>query len=167
VAIVDRGIGAERGRVRATVRADVQDVARGHGRAEGALPARVRWARGGYLVLAWALVACLAVQVFFAGLAIFVDPARWAWHREFVHAFEFLPLLMLALAFAGRLPRGMRWLTAALIGQIAVQYATAHNGGALAALHPVNAMVFFWLAVTLGHRAWRCAQAGSETSLRS
>lgn len=125
-------------------------------------PARVRWARGGYLVLAWALVACLSAQVFIAGLAIFVTPTWWAWHTTFIHTFEFLPVVMLALAFAGRLTRGMRWLTAALWVQIILQYATANSGGTLAALHPVNALVFFWLAVTLAHQAWRVAR-GAKT----
>ena len=41
-------------------------------------------------------VGCVATQVFFAGMATFVDSARWAWHTSFVHSFEFLPILMLA-----------------------------------------------------------------------
>ena len=125
------------------------------GSAAGPPPARVRWARRGYLVLAWVLAGCVAVQVFFAGLATFVDSARWAWHTSFIHAFEFLPLLMLPLAFLARLPAALRWLTGALFALIFIQYVTANVGGVPAAFHPVNALIIFWAAVNLGQRAWR------------
>lgn len=125
------------------------------GTAGDAAPARVRRARRVYLVLAWVFVGCVAVQVFFAGLATFVDSARWAWHTSFVHAFEFLPLLMLPVAFLARVPVAMRWLTGALFALIFMQYFTANIGGIPAAFHPVNALVIFWIAVHLGQRAWR------------
>ena len=115
----------------------------------------MRGSRWAYLALAWVLVGCVVVQVFFAGLAIFVDPADWAWHTNFIHAFEFLPVLMLPLAFLGRLPSLLRWLTGLLWVQIMFQYASANSGGTLGALHPVNAMLFFWVAVTLALRAGR------------
>ncbi len=118
-------------------------------------PARVRWARRGYLALAWVFAGCVAAQVFFAGMATFVDPARWRWHTTFVHAFELLPLLMLPLAFLARAPAAMRWLTGALFALIWLQYLTANIGGIAAALHPVNALIIFWVAVHLGQRAWR------------
>ena len=113
--------------------------------------------------LRWALsaavfVGCVATQVFFAGMATFVDSARWAWHTSFVHSFEFLPILMLAVAFPARLPLGLRWLTAALYGLIWVQYATANIGGVPGAFHPVNALLMAWLAVHVGQRAWRTAR---------
>ena len=125
-------------------------------------PAWVRWGRWGYLALAWILVGCVVAQVFFAGLAIFVDPADWALHTSFVHAFEFLPVLMLPLVFLGRLPHLMRWLTALLWVQIMFQYASANSGGTMAALHPVNAMLFFWVAVTLAMRAGRSVRRAAS-----
>lgn len=117
-----------------------------------------RWALVGYVALGWVFVACIALQVFFAGLGIFVDSANWARHASFIHTFEMLPLLMLLLAFVGRLPRGrwLYWTPVGLWGLIAVQYATAHMGGSVvAALHPVSAMVLFWSAVTVARRAQR------------
>ena len=117
--------------------------------------ARVRWAWRGYLVLAWLFAGCVAVQVFLAGMATFVDAARWRWHTTFVHAFELLPLLMLPVAFLARAPAAMRWLTGALFALIWLQYLTANIGGIAAALHPVNALIIFWVAVHLGQRAWR------------
>src|SRR5687767_1370160 len=105
------------------------------------LPRWVSWSRWGFLALAWIFFGCVAMQVFFAGMATFVDPARWAWHTSFVHSFEFLPILMLAAAFPARLPLGLRWLTAALFALIWVQYATANIGGVPGAFHPVNALL--------------------------
>jgi hypothetical protein len=117
--------------------------------------ARVRWSRRGYLALAWVFAGCVAAQVFFAGLATFVDAASWRWHTTFVHAFELLPLLMLPAAFLARAPAAMRRLTGALFALIWLQYLTANIGGIAAALHPVNALIIFWVAVHLGQRAWR------------
>ncbi len=114
-----------------------------------AVPARVRYARLTFRLLAWIFAACVVIQVFIAGLAVFADPARWAWHRAFVHTFEFLPLIMLALAFVGRLPTRIRWLIAATYGLFWVQYATAGIGGVAGAFHPVNALLLFWVAMRL------------------
>jgi hypothetical protein len=125
------------------------------GSSGAAPPARVRWARWGYLALAWLFAGCVAAQVFLAGLAIFVDAARWPWHTAFIHTFEFLPLLMLPLAFLARAPAALRWLTGALFALLWLQYLTANIGGIPAALHPVNALLIFWVAVHLGQRAWR------------
>ena len=65
---------------------------------------------------------------------------------------------MLPLAFLGRLPSLLRWLTWLLWVQIMFQYASANSGGTLGALHPVNAMLFFWVAVTLAVRAGRAVR---------
>jgi hypothetical protein len=118
-------------------------------------PARVRWGRWSYLVLSWLFAACVIVQVFFAGLAIFVDSARWLWHTSFVHAFEGLPLLMLIVAFIARLPVAIRWLTTALIGLIFFQYFTANFGGLAGAFHPVNALLLTWISINVAGRTWR------------
>ena len=93
------------------------------------LPARVRWTRWIYLCLAWLFVGCVVGQVFFAGMAIFADSRYWRWYTTFIHTFEYLPLLMLAFAFAARLPVAMRWLTFALTALIVAQYATVNIGG--------------------------------------
>jgi len=127
-------------------------------------PARVRWARLGYAVLASAFVACVVVQVFFAGLGVFVAPENWAWHVNFVHFFEWLPPLMLLAAFLGRLPRGLKWPPAGMFVLIALQYATANlNRGVVAALHPVVALLIFLAAVVVARRAWR-ALSGADAA---
>lgn len=141
----------------------VMDIGGGprHASDEAPLPARVRWTRPIYLGLAWIFVGCIAAQVFFAGMAIFVDSVYWQWHTTFIHAFEFLPLLLLAFAFAARLPVAMRWLTFSLVALIFAQYATANIGGMAGAFHPVSALMISWIAVTLASRAWRLIRAGN------
>lgn len=109
---------------------------------------RPRWAVTAYRVLGVLFAVAVTVQIFLAGLAVFVDPARWQWHTSFVHAFELLPVIMLIIAFAGRLPSRLRWAAVAQFLLIGAQYATAHSGGSVAAAHPVIAMLIFWLAVT-------------------
>lgn len=115
---------------------------------------RVRWARAAFSVLAFLFLICVGVQVFLAGMAIFVSPVWWRWHTRFVHFFELLPILLLALAFVGRLPRGTRWLTIGVFLLLVLQYASINVGRdlglpAVAALHVVNALLIFWVAAAL------------------
>ena len=123
----------------------------------GRTPARVRWSRLTFTALAWLLVAAVIVQIFLAGLAVFVDAGRWATHKSFVHTFEFVPLLMLALAFAGRQSRPIITMTVALFVAIMLQYVLAdlRTSGIpeLAALHVVNGAGIYYLTMNLARRA--------------
>jgi mercuric ion transport protein len=115
---------------------------------------RVRFFRFVFLVLAWGLVACIVAQTLIAGMAVFNDPTHWSKHVTFVHIFEFVPILMLICAFAGRLPKGTGWLSFALFGCIYLQYMTA-NLPAAGALHPVMALVLIVLSLFVAKRAYR------------
>lgn len=124
---------------------------------------RVRWARRGYVLFAGGFVVCVAIQVFIAGMAVFVNPARWSTHLSFVHVFEFIPFIMVALALVGQLPRDLKLLPVGLWVLIAIQYITGETlgfGSIIAALHPVNALLIFWLGVVTTKRAW--ARLGAE-----
>ncbi|HEU4324231.1 MAG TPA: DUF6220 domain-containing protein [Roseiflexaceae bacterium] len=117
-----------------------------------------RLARYAFLGAATVFAACVAAQVFLAGLATFATPVHWAQHRSFVHLFGFVPALMLALSLVGRLPARLRWQSAALWLLIFAQYATANIGGRAplaAALHPVLALALFWLAAEVVRQGWR------------
>lgn len=110
----------------------------------------MRHARRAYIVLAWTLLACILVQVFLAGLGIFVSGEHWASHRTFVHVFELVPVLLFALSFPARLRGLPRWLPAVVFALIALQYATvAARPSVVAALHPVNAVLLAWAAFRL------------------
>ncbi|MCO8243079.1 DUF6220 domain-containing protein [Haladaptatus sp. AB643] len=116
---------------------------------------RTRWVRYSYVGLLALFAVCVVVQIYIAGMAVFIDPANWGMHMGFVHAFELLPLLMLVVAFLGGLPRTFKAIPVVLSVLISVQYATAHlYGSYVAAIHPVNGMVILGVAVDGTKRAW-------------
>lgn len=103
--------------------------------------------------MAVALFFCLLVQVFLAGAGLFRDATFLDWHATFVHAFEFLPLLMAVFAGIGR-ERVSMWMSIAILVLIELQYPTAPFMGPLTdtwapALHPVNAVIITVLTVVL------------------
>lgn len=105
-------------------------------------PRRVQLGRYGYLVLAVFFVICVLMQIYIAGMAVFIDPANWSLHTTFVHAFEPMLIVLLVLAFIGRLSRSLKVAPIGLFLLIGIQYATAEMYGSLvAAIHPVNAVV--------------------------
>ncbi len=115
----------------------------------------VRVARTLYAGLSSALVACVVVQVFFAGMGAF--GADWDWHTSFVHILELLPLLMIPTAFVGRLPWGLRLVPFGLVFLIGIQYAFANSIVPAAALHPVNALLIFLVSLFSARVAWSSA----------
>lgn len=114
---------------------------------------RVVIGRRAFTVLAWIFAISVAIQVFMAGMAIFVGPTWWNNHRSFVHVFEFVPLLMLVAAFVGQMPARAKWLSLLAFVLVALQYGFIAMGSsslpALAALHPVNALLIFGLGLRL------------------
>ncbi|CAH0121634.1 hypothetical protein PAE9249_04166 [Paenibacillus sp. CECT 9249] len=124
---------------------------------------RVRFSCIAFVCLAWGLVACVAIQTFIAGLAVFTNPIHWFRHTVFVHIFEYLPLFMLLFAWIGKLPARMRWESGGLLLLIFSQYMTANLPGA-GAMHPVVALIMFWLSIAVAKRSTRFIRraAGSE-----
>lgn len=151
---------------------EVRDPQRKFAEHEPSIPLEpgVRVARIIYIVLAWAFVGCITVQVFLAGMGVFMSPRYFQNHASFVHLFEWIPVFMLVSAFAGRLSRGLRWKTVGLWGLIAVQYATANFrfydlswALAFSSIHPVTALGLFWASIAILSRARREA-AGSRSA---
>lgn len=124
---------------------------------DGQLSTRVRLARYGFVLLAALFIVGVMVQVFIAGMAVFVNPARWSMHATFVHYIEILLPVMLVMAFLGRLSWRLKLSPVVLFVLIVVQYTTAltFSDSVVAAVHPVNALVLFGVAATITHRAWR------------
>jgi Family of unknown function (DUF6220) len=112
----------------------------------------VRLARIGYALLSSIFVACVIVQVFFAGMGAF--GADWSLHLTFAHFLGLPPLLMAPMAFAGRLSWGLRLLPLGLLILIGWQYAFANAAVPAAALHPVNALLILCLSLLTAGRAW-------------
>ncbi|WP_240345836.1 DUF6220 domain-containing protein [Parageobacillus toebii] len=122
----------------------------------------VRVSRFIFTGLAWGLVACVVIQTFLAGMAIFSNSMYWTKHIVFVHLFEIIPILMLIFAFTGQLPKTLRWQSAGLLGLIFAQYFTA-NMKMIVALHPVIALVIFLVSWIVAKRAGQwCFEPAEE-----
>ena len=114
-----------------------------------------------YVVLAWVLALCILIQVFLAGLGIFGSPALLTLHTTFVHYFEFLPILLIILALLGRTRHALVWWSLLLQVQIELQYFFAHAPvSVVAALHPVNAVVMFWITIQVARRSMKFVKQG-------
>lgn len=132
--------------------------------------ARVRWARVALVVVAACLALGVIAQVLVAGLGVFAGAGWWPRHRAFVHAFQWLAPIALVLAYLARAARATKvlaWLAVALLW---LQYTTAElrlrpDRAGWAALHPVGAMLLFWVATELARRAWRLATGGDASAL--
>lgn len=123
---------------------------------------RVLWARYGYVLLSGVFSVCVLVQVYIAGMAVFIDPESWEFHRVFVRLFDPLLILLLIVAFLGKFPRSLKAIPIGLLLLVIVQYETASMFGSLvAAIHPVNAVVMFLVAFVGMTRAWLLA-TGTE-----
>jgi hypothetical protein len=118
--------------------------------------------RLGFIGVAWLFLACVVVQVFLAGLGVFAGTQNFTLHREFGYLFGWLTLALLLLALVGRL--GRRWigLSALLLGLFAFQsvfVALREVMPDVAALHPVNALAIFGVALHVARRSSVLASA--------
>jgi hypothetical membrane protein len=118
----------------------------------------VSGARYVYLALVWLYVAGLLVQVFLAGMGIFAAPRDFTPHVFLGWLLHLVPILLLIVAAVARVGSRLIWWNVALLVVQFVQpiFALARTDSpVVAAFHPVLALVVFWLAVTVGLKAWR------------
>jgi hypothetical protein len=124
-----------------------------------------RYARLAFAGLAWLFVATIVVQVFLIGLGLFGDVAYRQTHIEF--GYTWVGLAAVALLISGLVARPGRrtvGLVVALFVLYIVQTAlpSARQAyPAIAALHPVNALLMFGLAVNVARSATALARAES------
>ena len=118
--------------------------------ADGADGTGSTFARRAFVVVAWVFVACLVVQFFLVGLDIFEAIGESELHRDFAYTYGWLaPGLVLLAGLAG-LPGRVIRLTLALLVLFAIQTylpLLADRLPTVAAVHAVNALLVFWLAV--------------------
>lgn len=117
----------------------------------------VLWARIGYVIFAWLFMLGVVIQVLLVGLSLLGQMPLWDLHRDMGHTVGIALLPMLILAYVGRFPRAVKRQTWLLLGLYIVQaevFATIRATLPLpAALHPVLAMLLFWLGVSVAQRA--------------
>ena len=116
----------------------------------------VRGARLVYAGLAWAFVLGMLVQVFVIGLALFGDPSYRALHRDIGYVLSLVPILILvvaAVARAGR--RRLLWTLglAIVVFVFPIFPLLRETVPAVAALHPVGAVIGFWMAIVVARGA--------------
>ncbi|WP_099159206.1 DUF6220 domain-containing protein [Virgibacillus ndiopensis] len=115
-----------------------------------------RLIHGIFAILAVLFFLSIVIQVFLAGVALFVDYGQWNYHTTFVHYVEFTPIVMLIISFFGGIPKSLRWQCAGLYLMIILQYITIQLLGSisyLTALHPVIALVLFWRSLVTASTA--------------
>lgn len=113
------------------------------------------WARMTLTMLSVIFMAGLAGEFFLAGAGAF-GASSFGAHAGLGALLLVVSLVLAAVAVAGRQPRRVTGLTGLLLGAMIVQVALAGFRGAnalVAALHPVNALVVYSLAVVLARRA--------------
>jgi hypothetical protein len=124
----------------------------------------VRGARFVYLVLAWTFLVALVVQVFFIGLGLFAGSENVALHVNLGWILHLAPILILAVAALARAGRRQILLALALAVTVFIVPILATlraDQPVLAALHPVGALLAFWLAILVAFGATRLVR-GSD-----
>ncbi|HEX9634936.1 MAG TPA: hypothetical protein VGB34_05560 [Candidatus Limnocylindria bacterium] len=108
-----------------------------------------------YVLLAWLYLAGLVTVAFAAGLGLLVPDSTMDLHIESGYILHLAPILLLLAAWGARVGRPTIWWVIALTVSGLIQPllpALRESVPFLAALHPLNAMVLFYLSFTV---AWR------------
>ena len=117
----------------------------------------VRGARYAFVALAWAFIAGIVLQVFFIGLGFFVDPDNMELHATFgwaaLHLFPILVLIAAALGRAGRTRILQATALAVVVFVTPILASLRADAPLAAALHPVGALLAFWLAIVVARGA--------------
>jgi uncharacterized protein DUF6220 len=126
-----------------------------------------------HAVVAWIFVASIVVQVFLAGAAIanLGGSGDFTTHKEFGYSVVGLvSLAVLLTALGARAPRRDIGISFGLLLLYIVQTILPNAKAsypAVAALHPVNAMLLFVLATWYAVHAWRLRTGAASISPRS
>ncbi|HYF77784.1 MAG TPA: DUF6220 domain-containing protein [Symbiobacteriaceae bacterium] len=124
-------------------------------------------ARYGYAIAASMMVLMVFVQVFYAGVAVLVNPGDWGAHRSFGPLISLPIMLMALLSLAGWMPYRFFLFSLGLYGLYMAQYLLIYLPGsfnlpALSALHPVNALVILLAGLHAARQSWRLATAPNQ-----
>ncbi len=131
------------------------------------MESRVRTCRYAYAAVVWLFVAGILTQVFLIGLTFIGGRPSLQSHIGLGHGLAIAPLLMVLLAYVGRLPRPMKLFTwiAFVVYVLLADVVIFLRGSApiIAALHPVLAVLLFGAAVFLAIRTWQLVREGNSS----
>jgi len=120
---------------------------------------RMRVGRIFFLIFSVIFASCVTVQIFIAGMAVFVDPVNWVNHHVFAHLFGFnLPVIMVIMALAAGVPRRIYFQLFGVFATVFLMYFSANITAQwpwMGAVHPVIALVLFLLSCLIVVDAWR------------
>lgn len=111
-----------------------------------------------YLALVWLFLAGIVAQVFLAGLGLFGAARDFGPHVELGWTLVLAPLVLVIVAALARVGWRMFLSNVVLLVLVFIQPelpGLATNAPIAAALHPVNALLIFWLTLTIGLMIWR------------
>jgi len=127
----------------------------------------VAGARYVYLGLVWIYLGAILVQVFLAGTGLFSAQRDFEPHIGLGWILHLVPVLLIIAAAAARVGARLLWWTAALLVVQFIQPilpALRTDLQWAAALHPVLAVIIFWLAASIGLQAWRLLRQPAPAS---
>jgi hypothetical protein len=119
-------------------------------------------ARWLFLALIWIYLAAILYQVFLAGMGLFGAERDFELHRNLGYLIHLSPIPIILVAAVARVGSRLLLWTAALFVVQAVQPLLPSMRADFpwaAALHPVLALVLFWLGVNIGLQAWQLVRA--------
>jgi len=116
--------------------------------------------RAAHAIAAWVIVVAIVIQVWLAGSAIpqLGGEGSFATHINFGYLIGPMILVLLVLAIAARAGRRRIGQAAGLLVLYVIQSSLPYMDPGLpvaAALHPVNALLMFGLAVWYARAVWR------------
>jgi Family of unknown function (DUF6220) len=113
-----------------------------------------------FAALAWIFVGLIVLQVFWAGMGLF-GAMGMSLHRDFGYLISMVPLLITIAAAVGRTGRLIGYAAGLLfLAFVQTSLPLARDAiPAVAALHPVNALLLFVLSIDLARRATALARA--------
>ena len=112
-------------------------------------------ARLGFVLAAWLFVASVVLQTVLVGLDIFADLGG-SIHRDFAYVYGWLAPILVLLAGLARAPKDLRSISLVMLLLFAAQTvlpSLKDQFPLLAALHTVNALAIFGVALLLARRA--------------
>jgi len=107
----------------------------------------------------------IATQVFLAGMFLFADGSRES-HIDFGYTLTLVPIVLVLLALLARPGLRIVGLTVLLLALTWLQPILAwarEDVPFIAALHPVNAMLLFGLAILIARRAYAVARGSARS----